>query len=114
MKKYRMGLTEEEQQELMALVSKEREEDYKQTHARTLLINDDNQASGPMKDQELTRALKVVVATMWSARHRVEQGVEAAHKIPVCKNAQKPCQLDFAGLYGHLPLPGHEGSPHSV
>ena len=43
-KKYRVQLTEEEQQELKALVSRGRAAAYKQTHARILLLSDENQA----------------------------------------------------------------------
>ena len=39
-KKYRVGLTGEEQEELRALVSKGRAAAYKQTHARILLLSD--------------------------------------------------------------------------
>ena len=39
MKKYRVQLTEEEQQELRGLVSKGRAAAYKQTHARILLLS---------------------------------------------------------------------------
>ena len=56
-KKYRVGLTGEEQEELRALVSKGRAAAYKQTHARILLLSDENQSGGPMMDQEISRAL---------------------------------------------------------
>ena len=58
-KKYRVGLTGEEQEELRALVSKGRAAAYKQTHARILLLSDENQSGEPMMDQEISRALKV-------------------------------------------------------
>ena len=57
-KRYRVQLAEEEQQELMALVSKGRGAAYRQTHARILLLYDENQADGAMKDEEIGRALK--------------------------------------------------------
>ena len=77
-KKYRVGLTEEEQEELKALVSKGRAAAYKQTHARILLLCDENQADGPMMDQEIARALKVGTATVERVRRRcVEEGVAA-------------------------------------
>ena len=56
-KKYRVELTVEEQEELKALVSRGRAAAYKQTHARILLLSDENQAEGPMMDQEIARAL---------------------------------------------------------
>ena len=78
-KKYRVSLTGEEQEELKALVSRGRAAAYKQTHARILLLSDENQAEGPMMDQEIARALKVGTATVERVRRRcVEQGVEAA------------------------------------
>ena len=78
-KKYRVVLKVEEQQELKALVSKGRAAAYKQTHARILLLSDENQAEGPMLDQEIARSLKVRTATVERVRRRcVEEGVEAA------------------------------------
>ena len=78
-KKYRVGLTGEEQEELRALVSKGRAAAYKQTRARILLLSDENQSGEPMMDQEISRALKVGTATVERVRRRcVEEGVEAA------------------------------------
>ena len=78
-KKYRVSLTGEEQEELKALVSKGRAAAYKQTHARILLLSDENQAEGPMMDQEIARALGVGTATVERVRRRcVDQRVEAA------------------------------------
>ena len=78
-KKYRVVLKVEEQQELKALVSKGRAAAYKQTHARILLLSDENEAEGPMLDQEIARSLKVGTATVERVRRRcVEEGVEAA------------------------------------
>ena len=78
-KKYRVSLTEEEQEELKALVSRGRAAAYKQTHARILLLSDENQGEGPMMDQEISRALKVRTATVERVRRRcVEEGVGAA------------------------------------
>ena len=69
-KKYHVGLTEEEQEELNALVSKGRAAAYKQTHARILLLSDENQADGPMMDQEIGQALRVGIATVERVRRR--------------------------------------------
>ena len=78
-KKYRVRLTEEEQQELKSLVSRGRAAAYKQTHARILLLSDENQAGGAMKDQDISRALTVGSATVERVRRRcVEEGPEAA------------------------------------
>ena len=62
-KKYRVALAEEEQQELKGLVGRGRAASYRQTHARILLLCDENQANGSMKDEEIARALKVGTAT---------------------------------------------------
>ena len=77
-KKYCVGLTEEEQEqeELGTLVSKGRAAACKQTHARVLLLSDDNQADGAMKDEEIARALKAGTAAVERVRRRcVEEGV---------------------------------------
>ncbi len=79
MKKYRVQLREEEQQELRALVSKGRAAAYKQTHARILLLSDEAQADGPMKDEGIARSLQIGSATVERVRRRcVEEGVAAA------------------------------------
>ena len=58
-KKYRVALAEEEQQELKGLVSRGRAAAYRQTLARILLFCDENQANGPMKDEEIARVSRV-------------------------------------------------------
>ena len=96
-KKYRVSLTGEEQQELRALVSRGRAAAYKQTHARILLLSDENQAEGSMMDQEIARVLKVGTATVERVRRRcVEQGVEAAIKRKRQLN-HRPRKLDGGG-----------------
>ena len=45
-KRYRIKLSEEEQQELKGLVSRGRAEAYRQTHARILLLSDESQEGG--------------------------------------------------------------------
>ena len=78
-KKYRVELRVEEQEELKALVSRGRAAAYRQRHARILLLSDENQAQGPMMDQEIARALQVGTATVERVRRRcVEDGVAAA------------------------------------
>ena len=79
MKKYRVGLTEEEQEELKGLVSKGWGAAYKQTHARILLLSDENQVDGAMRDEGIAWVLKVGSATVERVRRRcVEEGLEAA------------------------------------
>ena len=76
-KRYRVQLAEEEQQGLRSLVSKGRAAAYKQIHARILLLCDENQADGAMKDEEIARALKVGTATVERVRQRgVEEGTD--------------------------------------
>ena len=81
MKKYRVQLREEEQQELRAPVTKGRAAAYKQTQARILLLSDANQAEGAMKDDAIVKVgtAKVGTATVERVRRRwAEEGVERA------------------------------------
>ena len=79
MKKYGVRLGAEDQEELKALVSRGRAAAHKQIHARMLPLSDENQAEGPILDQDIVRALKVGTATVERVRRRcVEEGVEAA------------------------------------
>ena len=78
-KKYRVGLTVEEEEELKGLVSRGRSAAYRQRHARILLLSNENQSGGAMQDQEIARVLQVGTATVERVRRRcVEGGVEAA------------------------------------
>ena len=54
-KKHRVHLTKEEQGELKGLVSRGREAAYRQTHARILLLCDENQDGGAMRDVDIAR-----------------------------------------------------------
>ena len=73
-KKYRVQLTEEEQQELRALVSKGRAAAYKQTHAGILLLSNEGHEGGAMQDEEIGRSLahfkQVGAATVERVRRR--------------------------------------------
>ena len=78
-KQYRVQLTGDEQEELKGLVSRGRAAAYKQTHARILLLCDENQAGGAMRDQEIARALKLGTATVERVCRRcVEEGLARA------------------------------------
>ena len=78
-KKYRIKLTPEEQQELKVLVSRGRVAAYKQSHARILLMSDETQAGGAMKDDDIAHALHIGRATVERVRRRcVEEGIETA------------------------------------
>ena len=78
-KKYRVQLTEEERQELKGLVSRGRAAAYRQTHARILLLSDEVQGNGAMRDEDVARSLQIGSATVERVRRRcVEEGIEAA------------------------------------
>ena len=55
-KKYRIELSVEERQELKAMVSRGRAAAYRQTHARILLLSDEAQGEGVMKDGDIARS----------------------------------------------------------
>ena len=78
-KKYIVTLTDEEQKELKELVNKGKNPAYKVNHARILLLADTNQSGGGWKDQDISEALKISVATIERVRQRlVEQGMTPA------------------------------------
>ena len=78
-KKYRIELSVEERQELKAMVSRGRAAAYRQTHAGILLLSDEAQGDGVMKEGDIARSLQVGRATVERVRRRcVEEGVEAA------------------------------------
>ena len=78
-KKYRVQLNMEERQELKGLVSRGRAAAYRQTHARMLVLSDEAQEGGAMKDEDIARSLQIGSATVERVRRRcVEEGVEAA------------------------------------
>ena len=100
-KKYRVALAEEAQPELKGLVSRGRAAAYRQTHARILLLCDENQANGPMKDEEIARALQVGTATVERVRRRcVDEGLEKAlgRKVQLNRRPQKLDGHDEAQL----------------
>lgn len=78
-KKYRVRLSGEERRELKGLVSRGRAAAYKQTHARILLLCDESQGDGAMRDEDIARSLQIGMATVGRVRRRcVEEGVEVA------------------------------------
>ena len=96
-KKYRVGLTIEEEEELKGLVSRGRSAAYRQTHARILLLSNENQDGGALKDQDIARALKVGTATVERVRRRcVEEGLESALGRKEQAN-RRPKKLDGQG-----------------
>ena len=96
-KKHRVHLIGEEQEELKGLVAKGREAAYRQTHARILLLCDENQYGGAMRDADIARALKVGTATVERVRRRcVEEGVDRALGRKEQAN-RRPRKLDGEG-----------------
>ena len=78
-KKYRVKLSVEERQELKAMVTRGRAAAYRQTHARILLLSDEGQGDGVMKDGDIARSLPVGRATVERVRRRcVAEGLERA------------------------------------
>ena len=78
-KKYRVKLSVEERQELKAMVTSGRAVAYRQTHARILLLSDEGQGDGVMKDGDIARSLQVGRATVERVRRRcVAEGLERA------------------------------------
>ena len=78
-KKYRVQLTTEERQELKAMVARGRPAAYQQTHARILLLSDEVQGDGAMKDGDIAGVLQIGQATVERVRRRcVDEGIEAA------------------------------------
>ena len=63
-KKYRVRLSEEERQELKALVSRGWTAAYRQTHARILLLRDAVQGNGAMRDEDIARSIQIGSATV--------------------------------------------------
>ena len=66
---------------------------YRQTHARILLLCDENQADGAMKDEDIARALQVGTATVERVRRRcVEEGLGRRQQLN-----RRQRKLDGAG-----------------
>jgi len=94
MKKYRVTLTDEERMFLKGLVSSGKTAARKITHARILLLTDENSEAGNYTDESIVKALQVGVVTVSRIRQRfVEQGLESALNRQVQKN-RKQKKLD--------------------
>lgn len=93
---YRVKLTTQERQELKALVSKGSVAARKQTHARILLLSDENALGGAKKDKEIVAALEVSLRSVERVRQRfVEEGFESALN-PKSRTRHRPKKLDGA------------------
>ena len=93
-KKYRVRLSEEERQELKGLVSKGRGAAYKQTHARILLLSDESQGEGGMKDEDVARSLQIGAATVERVRRRCVAEAALGRREQVNR---RPKKLDGSG-----------------
>ena len=79
MKKYKVTLTLEERQELLALIAAGKASAQKLAHARILLKADAAEGGPAWPDERIAQAVEVSVATVERVRQRfVEQGLEAA------------------------------------
>src|SRR3954464_378581 len=95
MKRYKVTLTDEERQQLQALIAAGKSAARKLTHARVLLKADASPGGPAWTDQRIVEALGVGVATVERVRQRfVEEGLEAAlgHKKP--DRPSRPRKLD--------------------
>ena len=96
-KKYRVRLSAEERPELKGLVSRGRTAAYRQTHARILLLSDEVQGNGAMRDEDIAWSLQIGSATVERVRRRcVEEGIEAALGRREQLN-RRPKKLDGSG-----------------
>ncbi len=94
MKLYKVTLTAEERRTLMELVSSGKTAARKITHARILLLADENSEKGNNTDQSIVKSLQVGVVTVERVRRRfVEEGLESALNRQVQKN-RKSKKLD--------------------
>ena len=91
-KKYRVTLTEEERGMLKTLVSTGKAAARKITHARILLLADEDSEEGRQIDASIVKALQVSRSTVERLRCRfVEQGLEAAlnRQVQLNRRAKK-------------------------
>ena len=78
-KKYIVTLTAEERSQLEELTKKGKAAAYKVNHARIMLLADTNRIEGGWKDEVISQALNISVATIERVRQRlVEEGLEGA------------------------------------
>jgi transposase len=96
-RKYGVRLTEEERSALKVLVSSGQASARKITHARILLLADENSESGKNTDESIIKALQVGLSTVARVRRRlVEEGLESALNRQVQKN-RRARKLDGEG-----------------
>jgi transposase len=93
-KKYIVTLTPEERTLLEQLTKKGKAAAYKVNHARIMLLADTKQLEGGWKDEAISQALNISVATIERVRQRlVEDGLESALSRKPQEN-RKPRRLN--------------------
>jgi transposase len=98
MKKYRVTLTAEERESLVALIAVGKAAAKKLTHARILLKADQAEGGPGWIDQRIAEALEVSVATIERVRQRfVEEGLESALGRKKQDKPSRERKLDGAG-----------------
>ena len=96
-KKYIVTLTDQERSSLEELTTKGKSPAYKINHARILLLADTNQSGGGWKDQEISQALNISVATIERVRQRlVEEGLSEALARKAQKNLRACSEISSA------------------
>lgn len=91
---YRVKLSNQEREHLKELISKGRVAARKQTHARIILLSDENSTEGTKKDSEIISALGTSRRTVERVRQRfVEEGLESALNAKARTN-HRPKKLD--------------------
>ena len=89
-KMYIVSLTDQEHSSLEELTRKGKSPAYKVNHARILLLADTNREGGGWKDQDISSALNISIATIERVRQcLVESGLEAALSRKTQKNRQR-------------------------
>jgi transposase len=78
-KRYKVSLTQEEREELRALVNKGQGQARRLRRARILLMADEAQEGGGFKDADIAKALNAQVRTVERTRQKcVQEGIQAA------------------------------------
>jgi len=78
-KKYRVKLSPQERNQLLALTRKGEAQARQLTHARVLLLSDENRNQGCMTDEQISSILSVSICTIHRLRRKfVHEGIKSA------------------------------------
>lgn len=91
-KRYKVTLTEEEQEALLKLIKQGKGAARELAHARILLKADESEKGASLRDEEISEHLQVSVSTIERVRKQfVEEGLERAlsHKRPYRTRSKK-------------------------